>query len=1174
MAQRWVTEEELMQMENRFEQGGTPKQNPLQQFFEQLPPELQEKIQMLPPEKQQEVLIQLMQKAQQQQPAEQQQFVIGGKIDNYRAVQDFLANSMYSPDGKFFSNRQQYLDYQNLYYPQPLEDNLNQSITNNYFIKKYKPRIKNSFEEGGETQGIPVEAERNETLTTQDGSIPNTEGGYLERKSFNPISGQATYEIPDNEHNQTHPEGGVNMVLKEGDVVNSDKTKIPTDFKVYGKNFKGKTFKEASDFLSKKEEGIQKQLTELQKEGKADRVSENSVSIMLAKAAINRNELNELQEQVLESKKQKEHNQSLEGNIKQFGGLIKNATKAEEVYNKTLDRFLNGYTTERPVLKAEKGLSASISKMQSFTDKIAANPNMSTQDVMAAFKQSGLYNQPSESTAIYKPNFAPIKNGSSVVGNFKEMIASKESNAYKNPYIAMSGIDEATASKLTYNELRPKAASSAIGKYQIVWDLHKNDIKKVTGVSDPEVFRRNPKAQESFMDWFRDNRLLPQATQVKQKYQVPMSIEQIMAGIHLEGMGSEKKKNGFIGKYLSGQLNTSTMAGNFKNASTSNYMQGFEQGGEVEKVSNISYESPYQSYSDPHPKALESFKKDYYDSLEGESSIYVDGKYYVYDGANPIKIKTGKINTPLNKEDVEYKKALELLDNEATLDAKNTYFGNIFSKMGEVPSGYKVPEDYKDFLSKLRQESKGNVNYYDDTDAYSRYVNPLDKDPKAEDVNKYINKFGGYKPSSVRDFLFENRNNFKHGGYIADGGFNFTTWQGDKVIPGLNKADYTADDLGYIAKTYFPNQQFKSNKELQEAIVSYLDENFGGYQNYVKPITPFADKKTPLPGALYDDKFGDDWSAAIKLLKENSPVSVPVPEFKFDPYITREVDGTPIDNRNDLNKNKLRVPPTEDEEVSRAKGKPSSSPKGADILKRMGYGLRESLPYLDNLRLMREGRIMPTLQQRPYDNPYDNMRTDYNIQSNLNENQRALLTTIADSTGNPSVRNARLAQLAANAANMNNQLYSQKYNQELAMENQKTLGQGNYRNQFNLDNMNLQKRYEQEVLQTIENQRQQKHMASNKMMNDYLRKQEQNQATELALLETNYDWNPYSGKFEFNPEKAERNMAYKKATFSPKIKGSQVIEGEDGKKYEIINVGSGKPIVREIKKYGGKIKRK
>ena len=221
---------------------------------------------------------------------------------------------------------------------------------------------------------------------------------------------------------------------------------------------------------------------------------------------------------------------------------------------------------------------------------------------------------------------------------------------------------------------------------------------------------------------------------------------------------------------------------------------------------------------------------------------------------------------------------------------------------------------------------------------------------------------------------------------------------------------------------------------------------------------------------------------------------------------------------------------------------------------------------------------MPTLQQRPYDNPYDNMRTDYNIQSNLNENQRALLTTIADSTGNPSVRNARLAQLAANAANMNNQLYSQKYNQELAMENQKTLGQGNYRNQFNLDNMNLQKRYEQEVLQTIENQRQQKHMASNKMMNDYLRKQESDQARDLSLLETNYDWNPYTGKPEFNPEKAERNMAYKKATFS----------SSSNKNSDIITIGGNKYIKKkngnlecldcddksQTTKYGGKIKRK
>ena len=34
-----------------------------------------------------------------------------------------------------------------------------------------------------------------------------------------------------------------------------------------------------------------------------------------------------------------------------------------------------------------------------------------------------------------------------------------------------------------------------------------------------------------------------------------------------------------------------------------------EDGGRIEKVSNLEYSSPYQSYTDPHPKVLEEFKK-------------------------------------------------------------------------------------------------------------------------------------------------------------------------------------------------------------------------------------------------------------------------------------------------------------------------------------------------------------------------------------------------------------------------------------------------------------------------------------------------------------------------------------------------------------------------------------
>jgi len=1014
MAQRWVTEEELMQMENRFEQGGTPKQNPLQQFFEQLPPELQEKIQMLPPEKQQEVLIQLMQKAQQQQPAEQQQFVIGGKIDNYSAVQDSLANSMYSPDGKFFFNRQQYLDYQNLYYPQPLEDNLNQSITNNYFIKKYKPRIKNSFEEGGETQGIPVEAERNETLTTQDGSIPNTEGGYLERKSFNPISGQATYEIPDNEHNQTHPEGGVNMVLKEGDVVNSDKTKIPTDFKVYGKNFKNKTFKEASDFLSKKEEDTQRQLEELEKEGKADKVTENSVSLMLTKLAVDRNNLNDLQEQVLESKKQKEFNEELISNKKQFGGLIKKLTKSQEEYDKKFDRFLNGYTTERPVVKAESGYKASVEKLKAFTDKIASNPKMSTQDVMSAFKQSGLYRQPSDNTSYNSPMFNPI-NDSKVVGNFKDILASKETQGYKNPYIAVAGVDEKDASIHSFNDLASKRASTGVGKYQFIWNIHKNDIKKVTGISDPDKFRYSPEAQEAFMDWFRDNKLLPEATKLKQKYQLPLTLDQTMAMIHLEGLAGLEKK------IKSGTLNSSTYAGNFKNASPLNYAQGFQHGGKILASKGFNY------------KNVSDFNQENWDALN--------------------------------------KNAQQILG-----------------------KSFKDPEEYQTFM-----------------------------------LDNY--------PELVREMFHK--------------GFWNNTNQGESNPTSTIPFDDNELRHAFLDKKYNRRGFIPETKTF---------DDIDSYQKYIKG-------KTKVGGNYYFDPEINTWVAPD--INDNY--------YTQQPEILNQVKST-IDNRSNLDRlRRANSTDNSDEEVTNPQSNVQPNSKKSAILDKLGYGLRESLPYLDNLRLLMEGMIMPTLQQKPYQNPYDNLTTDVNIQSALNDIDRSTVTGVADSTGNPSVRNARIAQLIANAQSAKSPLYTQKYNQEKQLENQKNIGQMQYLNQWEDVNRDLRKRYEQEVLQTIENQRQQKHMAINKMMNDYLRKQESDQSRDLALLETNYDWNPYMGKYEFNPEKAKQNFAYKKATFSGKSSNDGIIEIGNNKYVKKKN-GNLECIDCDEKsqttKYGGKIKRK
>ena len=1003
----------------------------LKQFYSQLPPELQEKIQILPPEKQQEVLMQLLAKYNnsQQNVDNSQQFALGGKPkSNYDLVQDSLANFMYSPDGKFFSNRQQYQDYQDFYYPKPVEDNVNQPIVNNYYIKKYKPRFINRFEEGGQTQGIPVEAERNENITVQDGQEPEVEGGYLEQQSHNPVTGQATYEIPDNEHNNSHGESGngssqegVNMQLTEGDVINSNKTKIPTDFKVYGKNFKGKTFKDASDYLSKQETKIQDDFAEKVKEGKTDKVSDGALQIMLAKLGKNRNELNELQEQVLESKKQKETNESLKSGLAEYGKVVLEMNKAEHGFNSSLDRYLNYKVTDRPVLKAADGLTASMDKFSKFADKVTSNKNASLQDIMSAYNQSGLSFNPKESTAYYKPTFQPI-NGSQVVGDFKSKIAQKETGAYKNPYIAIAGIGEKEASTHSFEDLKSKAASSGLGKYQFIWSLHKNDIKRVTGISDPDQFRYNPQAQEKFMDWFRDNQLLPQATKIKQQYQIPLSIEKIMAGIHLEGVGNKEKGKGFLGKYFSGKLGESTMAGKFKNATTNTYMDKFENG----------------------------------------------GKIYADIGANLKKI---------------YEKAMEKVNS------------------GDLPI-----EDVKFLYEGLQN-------------------------PEARDFT------GVGTVTDLTKNLFGDGNN---------------SW-----IPKEN-----ASDLNFYN---YKNKNLKNPPSYQE-----FNDNLYNIDSNILPEemhNTWANKSDSYLKAIGD---------FLQYYDNQNPTQInPVGEIKQDNSV---VDNSePIDLRSLNNRNRyLNREKDFGGEKPATEGRKSSEDSKADkksIKDYLNYGLRESLPYLRNLALMNEDTINPILQQKSYQNLYDNMNTDYSIQSALNDSDRSTLTAMADERGNPSVRSARLAQIAANAIAAKAPLYTQKYNQEQQLQNQKTIGQSQYLNQWEDVNRGLKKQFEHEVLQTREVQRQQKNMAIDSMMNNYLRKQEENQAINLSLLETNYDWNPYTGKYEFNKEKAAQNFAEKKYLAKNKQSGnSKIIEGADGESYEVITPKSGKPIIRKIeKKYGGKV---
>lgn len=804
------------------------------------------------------------------------------------------------------------------------------------------------FEYGGETQMAPIIAERNEDITVQSGQTPDIYNGNIEQQSFNPVSGQSTYEIPMD--NPSHSQGGVKMVLEVGDVINSDKTKIKNDYKIYGKNFKGKTFKEASDFISKKENDIQKTLLKLNKAKQSDSTTEKSAELMLGKLAMERNNLNELQEITLEQNKQLEGNKLLESYKKEYGGYIKDINK--------YDRILNTKNiSKKQFIKAENDINTTAKKIKNFTDKLSNNKGMSNQEVFQNMNSIIQGSQLPNSTKVsMNPYPEPIFNKSNVIGSFKEKIASEESRGYTNPYIAIAGLNEKDVEGKTYEQVKHLAASSGVGKYQIIWNIHKSNIKKITGIDSIEDFRNNPQAQETFMDWFIQNDLLPGATELKQKYQLPYTIEQIMAGVHLEG------KAGLEKKIKSNTLNTSTMAKNFKNATSNQYM-----------------------------------------------------------------------------------------------------------------------------------------------------------------------------------------NSFEHGGYIADKGFNFTTWQGDKMVKGRNAAQYSAKDLQDIASYYFPDKKYTSNSELQQDILNYLGDDYG---KYVIPIPEGTITGKNSKQSLVDNKFGDDWNLAIQKLKEGiiQPIS-PKGLKKLEISSPSEylLNTTKVSSQNPASDQKP--------DPERAKGTPLEDESKVNdenplnILDRLKYAARESLPYLDNLRLMREGRIMPTLQQKPYQNPYDNMVTDINIQSNLNDIDRGMLAMMAQAMGNPSLRNTRMAQFRAIADNNKNQLYSQKYNQENQLKNTKNIGQMEYLNRREDVNRELRKRYEAEMLQTIENQRQQRHFAMNQMMNDYLRKQEQNNARDLFLLDTNYDWNPYTNQYESNEEKTASNFAYKKMTHSPSKSENNNIIKLDGEEY-------------------------
>lgn len=901
----------------------------LQEFFNQLPPEIQQKVSRLPEEKQMEVLTQLFQKYMSQQEAPQEELYEQAPMGKYG----------YSAYGNNISN-----------------------------------------------QKVPVEAERNETLTVKQGQVPNTQGGTLEKKSSNPISGETTYEIPNDRYNNTHENGGVNMMLSEGDVINSDKTKIPFDFKIGNSNYKNKTFKKAADKISSIEKNLEKKYKHLEENNRVDDVVDQTYALMFAKYAKLREDLNSAQETVLDIKSQVDTNKETSEVVARYGKTISAMQKAEEGLNTSFSNYMNdvrGYKNPEKVLKANDGLNKVIKAQKQLLEDTKSQ-NLDINEIASRAKMYGLIDESPITSTKSKSLKNPIQPfsynpASDVIQQFKQGIKQKESRAYSNPYIAISGIKENEAASKSFNELKGKAASSALGAYQFVWNIWKNDIKKQTGITDPDEFRANPTAQEEFMDWYIQNDLMPKAVAAKQKYQMPFNVYQIMAGMHLEGEGSEKKTSdgkprGFIGKYINGQLNKGTKANNFTNASTEDYMSLFA---------------------------------DFPDSLEQQ------------------------------EEQMEYGGSSKLP------------FG----------LGHKYPRYGKQEL----------FNLSDDNTAY---------DPK----NRY-----GLKAS--------------------DG---ISIWTGDKS--GANTPGYTVQDLQDINTNIFGGQ-YANNKDLQTAIYNYMQAQGQPIQSIVngKPTS------TSYP-EIIDEKFGDDWNAAIQYMKTNA-VGVPVPTQQTKPipglvsstdYEATKPSYTPMDYPEEQYTDLPLTTNTGDESNT-------ETPTGAKWWQKANYAVDQMLPAANALSLLMEKPIPPTLQRKRA--RYTPLRTDVDINPQLNEMQRMYLTQSADERGNPSLRNARLAQVSANMISQENQVLANKYNMENQLYNTEVQRRDGYFNQLDDVNRNLAKQYEVETLQTAENVRQQRRMATDYLANLKLRKAEQDKDTKLALANTIYDYDPVTGKLIPNETK-------------------------------------------------------
>jgi hypothetical protein len=92
-----------------------------------------------------------------------------------------------------------------------------------------------------------------------------------------------------------------------------------------------------------------------------------------------------------------------------------------------------------------------------------------------------------------------------------------------------------------YKNGKKYLASSAVGKYQFLWDTHNPQITKVTGLKDKESFRKSPTAQEKYFEWYLQNNIPESLQRIKGYNKKRYSDDELVALIHFKGETGTKK---------------------------------------------------------------------------------------------------------------------------------------------------------------------------------------------------------------------------------------------------------------------------------------------------------------------------------------------------------------------------------------------------------------------------------------------------------------------------------------------------------------------------------------------------------------------------------------------------------------------------------------------------------